>query len=232
MCGRYTLVSSIDDIAGHYKVAPAGEWTPKYNIAPTQLVPVVTSENPDGISFFYWGLIPSWSKDKSVSPKFINARAETLQEKISFRQPLSTKRCLIPADGFYEWKVLGKKTKIPHRITLQNNGIFSFAGLWEEFEDEEGEVRHTFTIITTAANSLMRPIHDRMPAILNKKEEKEWLESGKTTEQYLNLLRPYPSEMMESYTVSSLVNSVHNDHAGLIKPAPPSDQFGNYTLFS
>jgi putative SOS response-associated peptidase YedK len=232
MCGRYTLVTTIEEIAKHYKAEPVGEWKPKYNIAPTQLVPVVTSENPDGISFFYWGLIPNWSKEKSVSPKLINARAETLAEKVSFKQPLEKRRCLIPADGFYEWKVLGKKTKIPHRITLKNQGLFSFAGLWEEFEDDNEEVRHTFTIITTRANSLISDIHDRMPVILDKNSEKLWLDESISTADHLSLLMPFPSEEMETYTVSSLVNSVLHDHEGLIKPAPPTDQHGNYTLFS
>ncbi|MCC5931198.1 MAG: SOS response-associated peptidase [Cyclobacteriaceae bacterium] len=231
MCGRYTLIASAEKIEKTFKLEPGQKHKPRYNAAPTQLMPVITNTSPNGLSFFYWGLIPSWSHNKSVSPKLINARSETLLEKASFVQAFSRRRCLIPSDGFYEWKVLGKKTKIPYRIGLKDTELFAFAGLWDEFEDEEGEMMHTFTIITTPANEAINSIHDRMPAILGADDYSQWLDRQLPEKELIELLRPYPSEKMYMHTVSHMVNSPVNDSPELIKPTPPTDQKGNYTLF-
>ncbi len=231
MCGRYSLIAKAEEIEKKFKLESQPSISPRYNAAPTQLLPVITNSAPRGLSFFYWGLIPAWSNNKSLSPKLINARSESLHEKATFKQALASRRCLVPADGFYEWKQLGKKTRIPYRIVLKNSGLFSFAGLWEEYEDDQGEMVHTFTIITTEANSAMKSIHDRMPVILPSQNEKIWLDNNLSTNDLLELLKPLPSEEIQLFTVSHLVNSVQNDSPALVKPAPPTDQKGNYTLF-
>ena len=207
------------------------EFKPRYNIAPTQLVPVITSESPKGFSFFYWGITPDFGQNKPVAQKLINAKAETVHEKISFKSSFERRRCLIPADGFYEWKKLGKKTKIPHRFTLREEDLFSFAGIWEEYESLSGEIQHTFLILTTTPNEVVSEVHDRMPVILSRENEKKWLDKYSSQEDLVKMLNPYPAELMLSYTVSPMVNSVQNDSPGLIRRTSPMDQFGNYTLF-
>lgn len=207
------------------------DFKPRYNIAPTQLVPVITSESPKGFSFFYWGITPDFGQNKPVSQKLINAKAETIHEKISFKSSFQKRRCLIPADGFFEWKKLGKKTKIPYRFTLRNEETFSFAGIWEEYETVSGESQHTFLILTTKPNELVEEVHDRMPVILSRDQEKKWLDSYTSETELQSMLQPFPVELMVSYTVSPLVNSVQNDSPGILRRTSPMDQFGNYTLF-
>ncbi len=231
MCGRYTISVGPQALSERFGVDVPGGYKPRFNAAPTQLLPVITAEQPEGLSFFYWGLIPSWSKNKSISTKLINARAETLAEKASFRTALKTRRCIVPADGFYEWKRVSKKGRVPHWFFLADRTVFSFAGLWEEFENEEGEMMHTFTIITTDANDMLADVHDRMPVILSKKEEKIWLDPQEEIENATSILRPYPAIKMDNHAVSSQVNMVTNDSPLMINPAPAADQFGNYTLF-
>ena len=231
MCGRYTLVKPAKEVSERFGVEVGKPYQPRYNAAPTQLMPVITSDSPEGLSWFHWGLVPAWSKDKAVSLKLINARAETLEEKASFRNALKRRRCLVPADGFYEWKPVGKKSKVPYRITLLQEELFAFAGLWEEYEDEEGNMVHTFTIVTTDANASLQSLHGRMPVILTKQAEKEWLNPELEVEQLKELLQPYPANKTRFYTVSSQVNNATLDAPSLIQPAPAADQFGNYTLF-
>lgn len=229
MCGRYSISTEIKLIEKRFKVDTLN-YQPRYNAAPGQLLPVITNENPEGLSFFYWGMNPRWSNNGPVSKKLINARAETVNSKASFKHAFRRKRCLVLADGFYEWKAVGKKQKIPHRITLQGAEPFAFAGLWDEFEDE-GQPIHTFTIITTAANSLVQEVHDRMPVILTPDKEQIWLSPKGTEEALLELLQPFPAEQMVHYSVSPKVNSVANEGPELIDHTPPADQHGNYTLF-
>lgn len=231
MCGRYTLVKPAKEISERFGVDVGKGYQARYNVAPTQLMPVITSDSPEGLSWFYWGLIPAWSKDKAVSLKLINARAETLEEKASFRNALKRRRCLIPADGFYEWKPVGKKSKVPYRITLLQEELFAFAGLWEEYENEEGQMMHTFTIVTTEANDSLQSLHSRMPVILNKQAEKVWLNPATESDALKEILKPYPASKTRFYTVSSQVNNTSLDTPILIQPAPATDQFGNYTLF-
>lgn len=231
MCGRYSLNKSKIQLEERFQAEMLVDFKPRFNIAPTQLVPVITSDSPKGFSFFYWGITPDFAKNKPVSQKFINAKAETVNEKISFKQSFKTRRCLVPADGFFEWKRLGKKTKIPYRFTMADEQAFSFAGIWEEFENEFGESNHTFLILTTSPNSLVSEVHDRMPVILKKEDEKKWLDKYSSEEDLLKMLNTYPGDEMLSYTVSPLVNSVHNDSPAIIRKTSPMDQFGNYTLF-
>lgn len=231
MCGRYTIIAKAEEIEKRFHVEAPESFTPRYNAAPTQILPVITNKSPEGVSLFHWGLIPKWAKDKSISSKLINARSETIAEKASFKNALKQRRCLVIADGFYEWKRSSKKSIIPYRIVLDTKELFAFAGLWEEYEDENQNLVNTFTIITTMANSTISKIHERMPVILDTKSEQLWLSSSLSTEEHLNLLKPYEEQKMDYYTISPMVNSVRNDNPQLIIPAPPADQFGNLTLF-
>ncbi|MCS5489947.1 SOS response-associated peptidase [Algoriphagus limi] len=231
MCGRYSLSKSKIELEERFQAEMLADFSPRYNIAPTQLVPVITSDSSKGFSFFYWGITPEFGRNKPVSQKLINARAESVHQKASFKNSFKRRRCIVPADGFYEWKRLGKKTTIPHRFTLENNALFSFAGIWDEYETVDGENQHTFLILTTEPNQLVSDVHDRMPVILDKSSEKKWLDSYSSEEELIDLLKPYPADHMISYPVSPLVNSIKNDSPALIRKTSPMDQHGNYTLF-
>ena len=231
MCGRYSLAKSKIELEERFQAEMLADFSPRYNIAPTQLVPVITSDSPKGFSFFYWGITPDFGQNKPVSAKLINARAESVHEKVTFKSSFLKRRVLIPADGFYEWKKVGKKTKIPHRFALREEEPFAFAGIWEEYETVSGESQHTFLILTTSPNDLVSEVHDRMPVILRPDQEKKWLDNYSSETELLELLKPYPTDFMLSYTVSPLVNSVQNDSQSLVRKTSPMDQFGNYTLF-
>ncbi|RDV11902.1 SOS response-associated peptidase [Pontibacter diazotrophicus] len=211
MCGRYTVVPKAK---GDSRVAKLIEKQLKeghYNAAPSQALPVVTNQQPNELQFFSWGLQPFWAKDVKSVKRSINARSETLAEKPSFRNLLKSKRCLIPADGFFEWQKT-EHGKVPHRIQLRSEDMFSFAGLWDEWIDKStGEILHTYAIITTEANDLVKPIHDRMPVILSPEAEELWLDEHESQEDLLSLLKPYAADEMKAYAVSGLVNSPHNN---------------------
>ena len=219
MCGRFTLTTNLGAIAKRFGVARfLEEVGPRYNIAPTQTVIVVSDDGARQLTEMRWGLIPSWAKDPAIGNRMINARAETIATKPSFRSALRKRRCLIPADGFYEWTPAGR-TKQPVHIALKNREPFGFAGLWESWTSLDGEEIKTCTIITTEANELLKPIHDRMPVILNREAEAVWLDP--TIQQpatLLPLLTPYPAEEMEVYTVSTKVNNPTNDGPECIVP--------------
>jgi putative SOS response-associated peptidase YedK len=192
--------------------------TPRYNIAPTQDVAVIYDESPHTLSAARWGLIPSWSKDPGIATRMINARSETLDEKPAFRSLLKKKRCLIPADGFYEWRRNADETKTPMRITLTSGEPFALAGLWDMWKTPEGGWLKTCTIITTEPNSLMATIHNRMPAILTPQAEAEWLNKANDDPGYLkSLLVPYTANALRAYEVSRRVNSVKNEERQLIE---------------
>jgi putative SOS response-associated peptidase YedK len=209
MCGRFSLTANEAELNLRFELAGGdAPYVPRYNGAPTQMLAVITGEKPGRLSYLRWGLIPPWAKDISIGNKMINARAETITEKPSFRTPLFSKRCLVPADGFYEWQQ--DESKQPYRIFVKNNPIFSMAGLWERWKSPEGDLLDSFTIITIEANSFMKPIHNRMPVILKQEDEKTWL-SGKNHEEILSMLKQYPPEDMDAVPVSKLVNSPRND---------------------
>ncbi len=233
MLERYSIAASKEVLAKRFPEVEVTEaYSPRYNAAPSQLLPVVTNENSKGFSFFYWGTAPKWSRNKTISQKLINAALEELDEKPTYRKALSNHRCLVPADGFYCWKSIGKKSRIPYRIILNQGVPFYMAGLWEEYQDESDEVIHTFSIITTPANDLLAPVSDRMPAILLSNSESTWLDSSSTTETLMEMLQPCPSEQMGMYTVSPMIDSNSLDLPSMVQPAPPVDQFGNFTLFN
>jgi putative SOS response-associated peptidase YedK len=231
MCGRYSLSKSKIELEERFQAEMLTDFKPRYNIAPTQLVPVVTSQSPKGFSFFFWGITPEFGRNKPVSQKLINAKAESVHQKMTFKSSFKQRRCIIPADGFYEWKKLGKKTSIPHRFTLREGGLFSFAGIWDEYETVDGENQHTFLILTTEPNELVSEVHDRMPVVLTPETEKKWLNNYSSEEELLEILKPFSANEMLSYPVSTLVNSVKNDSPALIRKTDPMDQHGNYTLF-
>lgn len=222
MCGRITLSTDKDDLQSRFGYIDPDKtlFKPRFNIAPSQNSPtVIVNKDNRELKMMRWGLVPFWAKEISIGYKMINAKAETVHEKPSYRKPFKERRCLVLADGFYEWKRPDKKTKIPFLFVLKTRGPFAFAGLWDLWKNPNGEELLTFTIITTSANELMAPIHDRMPVILPQKVESRWLDPEfKDTDKLKTLLQPYPSDKMEAYEVSSIVNSPKNDTPSCIEP--------------
>lgn len=216
MCGRFTLTVNINTLAEIFGVAPTLEAAPRYNIAPTQEVVSILRDGTAHLEWLQWGLIPSWAKDASIGSKMINARAETLAEKPSFKRLLRSRRCLVPADGFYEWKKEhGSKT--PMYITLKDGSPFAFAGLWDLWHSPDGQQLRTCTLITTEPNAVVAPIHDRMPVILTPDAREMWLDNSIQDEHaLLPLLSPYPAEDMTARAVSRLVNNPKIEGAELI----------------
>jgi putative SOS response-associated peptidase YedK len=220
MCGRYTLRTPIDVLAEGFEIEeyPSSS-TPNYNVAPTQEVAAVVEEDEKRkLALFHWGLIPSWAKDPAIGNKTINARAETVSEKPSFRSAFKKRRCLIIADGFYE----RKKTddgKQPYHIKMQDDLPFAFAGLWKVW-DKYGEEIYSNTIITTKANDLMSEIHHRMPVILHPEDYGLWLDPDfDDKEALMSVLRPYPADVMEAYPVSRRVNKPSTNEPSVLEPA-------------
>lgn len=223
MCGRFTLTVDPADLQAafpNFSFPPLG--TPRFNIAPTQPVLALPNDGKFHADYFTWGLIPIWAKDPSIGSRLINARADTLAEKSSFRGAYKYKRCLIFADGFYEWKSQpGSKLKIPYYIHLKSGQPFAFAGLWDEWHSPDGSLVKSCTIITTEPNTLMSTLHDRMPVILPPEAYNPWLDATpQKPESLQTLLGQYPGEAMTAYPVSTLVNSPANDRAELIVPVP------------
>jgi putative SOS response-associated peptidase YedK len=222
MCGRYSLVPKAD-FAERFGVENLQlDLEPRYNIAPTQTTPVITRNSPNRAEEMRWGLVPFWAKDPSIGNKMINARAETVAEKPAFRKALAARRCLVPASGFYEWK-RDAGGKVPHYIFLRDTGSFAFAGLYEIWKDQDGQVLKTYTIITTTPNELMETIHNRMPVILSREDEGLWLDKEAEIPALLALLRPYPAEQMDAYVVSKAVNSPMHEGESLIEPEPANN---------
>lgn len=220
MCGRYTQTSSYPKLADRFGIPIDGpKLSPRYNIAPTQEVPVIVAKNGRHIEIMRWGLIPHWAKDPTIGHKMINARAETLREKPSFRGLIQSHRCIIPASGFFEWKrETTGKSKVPMYFTSTDGEPLGLAGLWDEWKDPKGHPIHSFTIITTEANGLLKPIHDRMPVILERVDEATWIGEGKASEDALaKWLRPCREERLTGYAVGTEVNSPKNDLAECIQ---------------
>ena len=221
MCGRFTLLLSPELLAEIYEVFPPEQIAARYNIAPTQEVLVVREGNNGSryLSAVRWGLVPHWAKDISIGSKMINARSETVHEKASFRQAIRNRRCIVPSSGFYEW-VATPSGKHPHYITARDGSPLSLAGIWDTNETLDGQILETCSILTTAANSLMAPLHHRMPVILHQGEFDRWLDPADTGPQALqHFYQPYPSELMQEWLVSQLVNSPRNDSPACIAPA-------------
>jgi len=234
MCGRYTITGDLAELEKLVRfICKVVDFKPRYNLAPRQHAPILVWENGGAVlKPMRWGLIPSWSKDEAIGDKLTNARSETITEKASFRKPFEKQRCLIPADGFYEWQTT-PNGKQPFRFTRKDGGFFCMAGLWEKWirphvEGELGlddtgpqvsQVVETFTVITTTPNPMVAAVHDRMPVILSPEHYRWWLEPKRFEPEFLKtLLRPYPAEDMACGSVSKLVNSAKNDGPECIAP--------------
>jgi putative SOS response-associated peptidase YedK len=222
MCGRYRLSRKKQLIEEYFDVpSDIEDWTPRYNIAPTQPVPVIRQHPKEprrDLSLMRWGLIPSWAKDSSGAPPMINARAETAATLPAFRDPIQYRRCLLPADGFYEWKrsAAGKQ---PYCFEVNDGELFAFAGLWDRWRAPEGQWIKSCTILTTSPNAVTSAIHDRMPVILTRDDYDLWLDPRMTSTPVVSeLLKPYDPLCMRCYPVSSRVNQVHNDDADCAAP--------------
>lgn len=220
MCGRFTITDPIDAIMDRYyaSIADGFEYKPNYNAAPIQFIPtIIGSKDGNRLGSLRWGLVPSWAKDDKIGNKMINARAETLAEKLSFKRLISSKRCIIPTNGFYEWKKEGA-AKRPMRILMKDDRLFSLAGLYDTWTDPDGNKLSTCTIITTEPNSLMENIHNRMPVILRPEDEAEWLgRDNDDVQSLLGLLKPYQASEMRAYEVPKEVGNVRNNSVELLE---------------
>jgi len=221
MCGRFTLKTPKEDIARQFGVEIEEGLAPRYNIAPTQTVAAIRARAQDGegreFVHLKWGLIPSWAKDSSMGARLINARSETVTEKPSFREAFRRRRAIIPADGIYEWQRAGS-SKQPYFIRMRDERLFGLAGLWDRWRNEEGEVIESCSILTTEANEIFSPVHERMPVVLQPESYGEWLDDDERgVEALKELLRPYPSSEMIAYPVSARVNSPQHQGAELIE---------------
>ena len=219
MCGRYSLVADLGELARRFEFD--GDWLAfesAYNIAPTQdVLTVVGGETRRG-GFMRWGLVPWWAKDLSIGNRMINARAETVAERPAFRDALRRRRCLVLADGFYEWQRTGSARR-PMRVVMRSGEPFAFAGIWAVWKDPDGNRIPSCAIITTAANDLLRPVHDRMPVVLPRQMEELWLDATVDDPDILaSVLTPHHDDAMKVYEVSDLVNSAANDGPGVIEP--------------
>jgi len=218
VCGRYVLASPAETIAEHFHLLALPAYAPRYNIAPTQdaLVVRATVAGAREAVLLRWGLIPFWAKEPSIGNRMINARAEGIAGKPAFRTPFRRRRCLVPADGFYEWQRVASGRKQPYLVRLPSRRPFAMAGLWDLWRPAAGDAIATFTIITTAANDALRAIHDRMPVLVAPADYGEWLASPDPSA----LLEPWRGEALETVPVGVRVNDVRNDDPALLEPAP------------
>lgn len=219
MCGRYSFTKSSLPV----ELDQQENLTPRFNIAPSQDCPIILQSHPEQVNMYQWGFVPHWANDPKIGYKMINARAETVAEKPAFRNAFRYSRCLVLADGFYEWKKTSTG-KQPFRIVLQSEEYFYFAGISSIWRSQNGEERTTFSIITTQPNELMEDIHDRMPVILRETDKDLWLSDQLDSKIHLDLLQPYPADQMKAYPVSPTLGNVKLDHPGLILPyeIPPT----------
>ncbi len=221
MCGRSSLNKTEKDLEERFGATFYSDDLvnynplPSFNIAPTHRHPVVTSDDALHLQYFQWGLIPYWSKSPSVGSKMINARIETILEKPAFKQAINQRRCLVPIDGFYEWKRKGKE-KIPYRIGLKTEAIFCVAGIWEQWKNANNENVFTFSMLTQGPNKLMEEIHNRMPAILLPEQEQIWLDQSLPAKEVISIIQPYPDDFLKAYQVSPRVNKVSENDIDLL----------------
>jgi len=230
MCGRSSLTKTEKEIESRFQATFYSEELerynplPNYNVAPTQMMPVITQDDAHRLKILRWGLIPFWAKDRTIGTKMINARSETLTEKAAFKNLLKSHRCIVPMDGFYEWQKSGNQ-KVPYRMITTDQDIFGVAGLYDTWKDPDSrEVVHSFTVITVGANKLMESIHDRMPAILTKSNERMWLDPEIKPQDAVQLLLPYADQDMKAYRVSPKINSVKEQGAALIVEVSDEDR--------
>jgi putative SOS response-associated peptidase YedK len=222
MCGRFARKSTQEVLADWFgfELEDMPWYVPSFNVAPQSVQPVVRLNSDAGnreFALMRWGLVPAWAKGAKIGYSTINARAEDVASKPAFREAFKKRHCLIPADRFYEWMRLDAKSKRPFAIALKSEEPFAFAGLWESWRPIDGESLETFTILTTSENELMRPIHDRMPVILEPRDYDRWLDAGDPARPAVDLLRPYPAEKMLAWPVSDRVGNVRNNDPALLE---------------
>jgi putative SOS response-associated peptidase YedK len=226
MCGRYSLATPAQQVAEHFGLAGVPELSPRYNIAPTQSVAIVRTSGDEAapiLEFRRWGLIPSWAKDPAIGSRMINARVETAAEKPAFRSAFRRRRCLVPADGFYEWKPHPKRRR-PHHVRLADGELFGLAGLFEAWKSSEGETIGSCTLLTTAANAALRALHDRMPILIDPEHYGGWLDPDlQDPEAILSLIQPSTSDRLRFHPVDFRVNNPRNDDVGCIEPTEPME---------
>ncbi|MEK4523508.1 SOS response-associated peptidase [Psychrobacillus sp. FSL W7-1457] len=220
MCGRFSLYTDMEQIKEQFDVqfvSNEEDYYPNYNIAPSQsVVAIINDGTSNRMGQLRWGLIPSWAKDEKIGYKMINARSETVDEKPSYRNAFTQRRCIIPMNSFYEWTV-NEKEKVPMLIKMKNNELFGVAGIWETWKRDNEETVHSCTILTTEANSLVKTIHDRMPVILPPEKFGNWLDPNLRDKDRLKaMLNPYESNLMQAYPVSKEVNTPKNNYAELL----------------
>ncbi len=224
MCGRYRLTAKERYLRDHFGLEEDPHWEPRWNIAPTQQVPTIRQHPSAPVRIFglmRWGLIPYWAKDQSFGLKTISAMAETAADKPAFRDSLKRRRCLIPANGFYEWKRIGPKEKQPYNIGLATGSVFAFAGLWDRWRDPNNNILESCTIFTTRPNALVADVHDRMPAILGEEDYECWLDPGMSDAQtVLDCLTPFDARLMKKHAVSARVNRPENDDEECAREVP------------
>ncbi|MBG0787712.1 MAG: SOS response-associated peptidase [Anaerolineaceae bacterium] len=220
MCGRFTLTLEPGELQELLDLGPFVHIVqPRYNIAPTQPVPIVRDPETRAVELYQWGLVPFWSKDIKIGARLINARSETAAEKPAFRAAFKYRRCLLLADGFYEWKKEAQgKTKSPYLFKLKDDGPFTFAGLYEHWQSPDGGELHTCTILTCEPNELVGQVHNRMPVMLDAEARWQWLNPELGRKELMSLLAPYPAEAMKAFEVSRAVNSPGNDNPDVVKP--------------
>ena len=219
MCGRYLLISPVEAMRRYFDVGGLMNLPPRYNIAPTQDAPVVRldQEGRRELIQMRWGLVPPWAKDLSMGARCINARSESVAEKPAFRDAFRRRRCLVPTDGFFEWQKQGKSRQ-PWWIGPTGGGSMALAGLWERWRAPDGSVVRTYAVITTEANDLVAPLHDRMPVAVAPEEFAPWLDPETPPERLQEMLRPFPSERMSAHPVSRRLNDARNDDPDCIAP--------------
>lgn len=234
MCGRSSLTKSEKELEARFKATFYSEDLekynplPNYNVAPTHVMPVITNKDPDHFIPLRWGLIPYWAKDIKIGYKMINARIETVMDKAAFKQAMAKRRCLVPMDGYYEWKKEGNK-KTPYRIITTNQEIFSVAGLWENWRAHDGQLIRSYTVLTQSPSESIAHIHDRMPAILEKDQESHWLDMDIPPAEVLKIIAPYDDHYLKAYQISSRIGRVTENDAELIQPVAREENGG--TLF-
>ncbi|MCS6824099.1 MAG: SOS response-associated peptidase [Cytophagaceae bacterium] len=231
MASRYSLAKPREVLSNRYGVPVPESWKPRYNVAPGQEMPVITNRRKDELSFFKWGFVPNWSLDDSSATNLFNAKAENILTKAPFKQAARTQRCIVLADGYFEWKKTGKN-KLPYRITLVTDEVFAFAGLWDYWENpNDGKIINTYTIITVPANRLLQELNDRMPVILTQETEQMWLSDKLPESAYNEILKPYNPDKMSFYQAHRVVNSTAYDYPECIQPAPKIYPGETYSLF-
>ncbi len=233
MFDRYAIYAKSYQLSQALAVDVPDSYTPNYNASPSQLLPVITNEDKRGLSFFHWGLMTKWSNNKSISAKSINLKAETAFDRTGYKRQIQSHRCVVPINGFYAWKRVSKKQLVPHYYSSPETPILGIAGVWEEFEDIDGTVSHSFLIMTVPADEGMSEIDDQMPAILDPAGCLNWLDDADIEVQrqlILSITENHPT--LNAHSVSPAISKPENNYPELINAVTPSDQHGNYTLFT